>query len=209
MKGQKLYLFLIALIEWATLIAQYIVLLNHSQAEITESTVRFFSYFTILTNIIVAIFATAQWFAKLPNKGFFGSANTQTAITMYITVVGIVFNLVLRSLLKEGGIQSFLSDILHCLTPLLMIIYWWKFTDGQKLTYKCIPLWLLYPALYAIYILLRGPFATWYPYPFMNVIELGYPKVLLNSGILVLVFLFFSLLFVRLGKRKPKPTSLK
>lgn len=202
MKGQRLFLLFIALIGWAALIAQFVVLLINRQAEITESVVRFFSYFTILTNILVTVFATAQLFSKSLDKGFFGSVHTQTAITMYITIVGIVFNLVLRSLLKEGGIQSVLSDMLHCVTPLLMIIYWWKFTNTKQLSYKSIPMWLLYPTLYAIYTLLRGAFASWYPYPFMNVLELGYPTVLRNTGILVLAFLFFSILFVFLGKRK-------
>lgn len=203
MSRRKLLLFIIALTGWASLIAQLVLTFQHSQTETTETLVRFFSYFTILTNTLVAVFASAQLFSKSPQGGFFGHANTQTAITMYITIVGLVFNLVLRGLAKEGIMQAILSDLLHSVIPLLMIAYWWRYVDGQQTSYKSIPIWLIYPAVYAIYTLLRGPFATWYPYPFMNVTKLGYPIVLRNSGILVLAFLFFSFFFVFLGKKKP------
>ena len=203
MSGRKLLLFIIAITAWTSIIAQLVLSFEYSTTCATETIVRFFSYFTILTNTLVAFFASVQLFSKPATPGFFGNANTQTAITMYITIVGVVFNLVLRSLWKEGGMQAVLNDLLHSVIPLLMIAYWWRYVDGQKTSYKSIPVWLIYPALYAIYTLLRGPFATWYPYPFMNVAALGYPTVLRNSGFLVLAFLFFSFLFVFLGKKKP------
>lgn len=203
MSRHKLLLFIIAITAWVSLIAQLVLSFGYSTTGTTETLVRFFSFFTVLTNTLVAFFASVQFFSKPQQHGFFANANTQTAITMYITIVGLVFNLVLRDLWKEGGLQALLNDLLHSVIPVLMIIYWWRYVDGKKVTYKNIPFWLVYPAVYAIYTLLRGPFATWYPYPFINVIELGYPAVLRNSAILVLVFLFFSFFFVFLGKKKP------
>lgn len=207
MSGRKLLLFVIAITAWTSLIAQLKLSFGYSTTDTRETVVRFFSFFTVLTNTLVAVFASEQLFSKTNQPGFFANANTQTAITMYITIVGLVFNAVLRNLWKEGGLQALLNDLLHSVIPLLMIFYWWKYVDGKKATYKSIPFWLIYPAVYAIYTLLRGPFATWYPYPFMNVSELGYPAVFRNSAILVLVFLFFSFLFVFLGKKKPVKTD--
>lgn len=207
MSRRKLLLFVIAITAWTSLIAQFKLSFGYSTVDATETIVRFFSFFTVLTNTLVAVFASTSLFSKTNDQDLFASANTQTAITMYITIVGLVFNLVLRSLWKDGGLQAWLNDMLHTVIPLFMIFYWWRYVDGKKTTYRSIPFWLIYPAVYASYILWRGPFATWYPYPFMDVTELGYPIVFRNIAILVLVFLFFSFLFVYLGKKKSVKTD--
>ncbi|MFZ5976285.1 MULTISPECIES: Pr6Pr family membrane protein [unclassified Hydrotalea] len=33
--------------------------------------------------------------------------------------------------------------------------------------------WLIYPLLYLVYILIRGSFSGFYPYPFVNVLQIG------------------------------------
>jgi hypothetical protein len=55
-----------------------------------------------------------------------------------------------------------------------------------------------------VYTLLRGPLAQWYPYPFVDVKELGYTKVFINSAMVCAVFIFFSLLFTGIAKMMRK-----
>src|ERR1700733_5176286 len=99
MKANKLFLLLIVLVEWFALIAQLVIHLQTVPAGLIESLFRFFSYFTILTNILVAVYVTVLFSASTKQKtGFFFSASTQTAITLYIAVVGLIYNLILRSL---------------------------------------------------------------------------------------------------------------
>jgi hypothetical protein len=67
--------------------------------------------------------------------------------------------------------------------------------------------WLLYPFLYLIVILARGHISGFYPYPFVDVTQLGYPKVVVNSLWVVLVFVGIAVLLVKLSKHKPvQPT---
>jgi hypothetical protein len=53
-----------------------------------------------------------------------------------------------------------------------------------------------------MYTLIRGAFFGFYPYPFIDVILLGYNKVLLNSFFMVLAFLFIGTLLIGIGKIK-------
>ena len=209
MNGRKKYLLITMLLEWITLIVQLYLHLKNSPAGPAESLIRFFSFFTILTNLLVAVYLTVLWSSlataqpKSIETGFWFRPSVQTAIALYILIVGLIFNLILRSLWDySDDLQTVVNELLHTVIPLLLLIYWWIWVDGRRLRYADIPAWLIYPAVYACYILIRGHFAAWYPYPFMDVVKNGYSKVLINSSMMVGVFVLFALLFVFFGKRK-------
>lgn len=206
MTARKLFILVIVMVEWYALTAQLMLHLRAVQTGLGESLIRYFSYFTILTNLLVAVYATVLLFTPAgAEKGFLFKPSVQTGIALYIVVVGLVYNIVLRQLWDSTGLQAVLHDLLHTLTPLLVLIYWWRWVDARNLIYKGIFVWQLYPAVYALTVMARGHSPKWYPYPFLDADKLGYGKVLLNSAGLVLVFLFFSLLFVFLGQRKRFP----
>jgi hypothetical protein len=47
---------------------------------------------------------------------------------------------------------------------------------------------LIWPSLYIAYTLAHGAVSDWYPYPFIDVVELGYPTALRNGlGMVVLL----------------------
>ena len=203
MSARKIFLLFIVLVEWLALIAQLVLHLQAVPATLAESLIRFFSYFTILTNILVAVYATVLLIAPAGKKnGFFFTPSVQSAVALYIIVVGLIYNIVLRQLWDSAGLQAVLHDVLHTLAPLLMLIYWWKWVDAKTLQWTNIPAWLVYPAVYAITVVVRGQWPNWYPYPFLDIGKIGYSKVLINSAGLVVVFLVFSFLFVFLGKKK-------
>ena len=49
--------------------------------------------------------------------------------------------------------------------------------------------------------LIHGAVTGFYPYPFINVGELGYDKMFLNMGVLVLVFLGLGLALIGIDRR--------
>lgn len=188
---------------WFALIAQFYLIIENRTASVTETIIRYFSFYTILTNILVSISTTVLLIGKPGGiYNFFTKPATQTAILVYITIVGVVYNVILRSLWQPTGMQKMVDEVLHTIVPLLYIIFWIAWTDKRSLKWKNIPVWLLYPAAYAIYTLIRGAIVQFYPYPFMNVTELGYGQVLINSAMLVLVFLLFSAVPVMIGRLK-------
>ena len=53
---------------------------------------------------------------------------------------------------------------------------------------------------------MQGAFTRWYPYPFMDVTEIGYPQAVLNTGVVAVVFLGLAALLGLVDRRmKPAP----
>jgi hypothetical protein len=135
-------------------------------------------------------------------KSFFSKQNTITAIAVYITIVGIVYNVILRPLWKPEGFQWVINELLHTVIPSLFIFFWFSFIPRGKLQFKSVLVWLPYLFLYLIYVLIRGTFSGFYPYPFIDVAEIGYNKTFVNSGGMLAAFLLVSVLFIALKRLK-------
>jgi hypothetical protein len=199
--NQKIFVAASTCLAWFSLIAQFYLIIQNRQADILETVFRYFGYFTILTNILVALCFSALLFKQ---SSFFHRPTTQTAITAYIFLVALIYNTVLRGIVKPQGFSRLVDELLHVVMPALFVIYWFVYTDKKSLQWKHIFPWLIYPFVYIIYTLSRGSFAHFYPYPFLNVDELGYQSVLINCIWVSLTFLLFSLLFVAIGRGMSK-----
>ena len=96
-----------------------------------------FSYFTILTNLFIAISITAIVF--LPQKrigSFCKKLSIQTSIALYIFIVTLMYNTGLRGILTLHGWNLFTDRLLHVVVPLQYIFYWFIFTQKGTLSYK-------------------------------------------------------------------------
>ncbi len=191
---------LFALIGWFAIIAQYILMIQNREASIAETAIRFFSFFTILTNILVAIYFTCLIFTKNQQSKLIGQPGTLTAVTIYITMVGLVYQFALRHLWQPQGLQLIVDELLHSVIPVLVIIFWYLYEITKPIKYAQILKWAIYPLAYLFYILVRGSFSDFYPYPFINVINLGIAKALTNAGVLLVMFLVIAALFLFIGK---------
>lgn len=186
---------------WFALIAQFYLIILNRVTSVGETIIRYFSFFTILTNLLVALCFT---FLLLNPKSkpwiFFSRPATLTAITVYIIVVGMVYNIILRFLWAPKGLQLIVDELLHTVIPLLCIIFWWKYVRPKALKWKDAFPWLIYPLVYIFIILILGAGSGFYPYPFIDVNTIGYAKVFINSGILAVCFLGISFLFIAIGR---------
>ncbi len=206
---KKIYLTVLAIAVWLALAGQLYLIIQNRITSIISTIIRYISFFTILTNFLVALCVTTLLLRKNNNGlNFFSRRKTITAIAVYITIVGLVYNLVLRFLWQPQGFQLIVDELLHSVVPLLFILYWLFFVPRAGLKAKDILPWLLYPLLYLIYTLIRGAITGLYPYPFIDVVHLGYNKVLFNSGMLVIVFVIFSWLYVGLDRLLKSKTEV-
>ncbi len=193
--------FVFACIGWFAVIAQYYLMVGNRVTSVFEASVRFFSFFTILTNSLVAIYFTYQSLNRKPELlKVLNKPGSLTAITVYITIVGLVYQVVLRSVWEPTGLQKLVDELLHSVIPVMVIIFWFFYENKAKTSWTLLPAWLIYPFIYLIFILIRGGFSDFYPYPFVNVNKLGFGQVLINSVVLLVLFVAFSALFVGLGK---------
>ena len=74
------------------------------------------------------------------------------------------------------------------------------FCAEERVALERCDVWLLYPAIYLVYLLLRGALFGLYPYPFIDAGELGYPRMLINASLFFVIFLGLGLLVVALGR---------
>jgi len=198
----KIYLATGTIIVWFALILQYAISLKAAHYDFLSTSKAYLSFFTVTTNIIVAICFSAMSFASRSKLGLFlAKPATITAITVYIVVVGIIYNVLLRGLLHPIGWARVADELLHVVNPLVFLGFWIFFVNKQTLQYKHAFAWLLYPMIYIIFIVIRGYFINQYPYPFINVVELGYPKAILNAFFCLIVFYILSIFLIWIGKK--------
>lgn len=200
-KVQKYYAFFGGLIAWTAVITQFVLMMLNTKVAEVETLIRFFSYFTVLSNTLVAAYFTAI-FLKNPSKppAFYQYPGFLTAVTLYITVVGLVYQIILRPLWSPTGLQFIVDETLHSVDPIITIVFWILFEDKKEVRWKQISGWIIYPLVYFIYIIIRGSFSHFYPYPFINVDELGMGHVLMNAVFLLILFVILGAVFIGIGK---------
>jgi hypothetical protein len=204
-----IYRILLGLTGWLALLLQFFLMWGEAKTKgmpAAETFVNFFSYYTILTNILLALALSFVTLAPRSGVGsFFSRATVQTALAGNIVLVSLVYNLILSGLWSPHGWQRLVDFGLHTAIPLLYLLYWFLFVPKGTLKLTAPFPWLLYPLAYLVYSMIRGTRMGWYPYPFMNISVLGYMVVSRNCLILMGVFLllFFGLTWLDrwLGRR--------
>jgi hypothetical protein len=169
-------------------------------------------YFTIQSNLAYGVFA--GWAAVRAWRGDPGTPpGLKGAVTLYIVITGLVYHLVLanpaspfaaidahRTLAEAVG-----NQLLHTAVPLMAVLDWLIFDARGRLRWRYAAYWLAYPLGYLGFALLRGLVVDDYPYPFVDVNDLGYGGVAVTSVLFAVAFWLLGLLFVtadRLGGRK-------
>jgi hypothetical protein len=147
-----------------------------------------FTFFTILSNILVA--AVCLVLAARPGHRSPLFAVAWLDALLAITVTGIVYNTVLIGLYELHGAELVADRLFHTVSPALFVLGWLLFGPrGLVTTVRTVALSLLYPLLWLAFTLVRGAIITWYPYPFLQVPDLGYGRVTLNSLLITSLFL--------------------
>jgi hypothetical protein len=152
-------------------------------------------YFTILTNLALAVVMTAQTLGRRQRPVLLGG------VALAMLLVGIVYMTLLRGLLDLSGGALLADTLLHKLTPALAAMWWLLFAPKGRLGWSTPLLWALYPLLYFAYALARGAAEGVYAYPFINIAKLGWPSVLLNALVIAACFLFAGVAMVALGRK--------
>jgi hypothetical protein len=197
----------IATVAWLALAAQTDITVHRMLARglsVFDGIERLSSYLTNLTIFAIALcFSCVAARAGSPLGRFFRKPPVVTAIVVYIVFVGLAYNLLLRHLWTPSGYRAVLNECLHTVVPVLSVLYWVLFVPRFHLSLRKCLLWLIYPLSYLCITLWRGSTSDFYPYPFINVGELGYPHVLFNATLLVLAFVTLMGVFIALNHRRP------
>jgi hypothetical protein len=196
------YRSLAALVVWFGLLLQYyLIVQGQTGPAFATRTVNFFSYFTILSNLLAAAALSAPTVAPASPLGrFFSAPTVRTAVVLYTSVTAATYIVILQGLWKPEGLQWVADVTLHYVTPTLFLLDWLIFNPKGTLRATSAAPWLLFPLAFGLYSLARGPLTGFYPYPFLNVTDLGLGKVLVNMAVMSAFFLAVGLGFVLLDR---------
>lgn len=165
----------------------------------------FFFYFTVLSNIL----ATALMLGQAASPAWMTrNGSIRGAVTLYMTITGLVFAVLLAPIEADVGIlDPWVNFVLHSLGPAAVLIDWLLFSPDWPLPRNIVWLWLVFPAMYLVVSLVRGPGADFYPYPFLDPrLPGGYGRVSLYVVAVALVFLVTGW-FVKWWADKRRPPS--
>ncbi len=209
MLSKNSYRIIAAVIGWTTLVVQYgDVVASGEHANLLAATVYFFGYFTILTNILVALALTAPFLPPTTRfYNFFTKPSVRAAIALYILVVAVVYHTLLRHLWEPQGIQLATDIAFHSVMPALYLFDWIFFAAKRPMRYVHIPYWVIYPALYGVFTIIRGALSGVYPYPFLNVTELGLVGVFINMVGFTTLYAVGGAVFIAAGHRLSTPET--
>ncbi|MHA7210411.1 Pr6Pr family membrane protein [Arthrobacter sp. MDT1-65] len=140
----------------------------------------FFGFFTMQSNIAAAVVLLLA--AVLHLRGADGPewlVPVRAAVTTYMLVVGVVYNLLLAGL--AGGVElPWANWVLHVAFPIYALLDWVATGDRRPLSYRVLRLILAYPLIWLLVVLVRGATDGWVPYPFLDPAS-GYASVLLHA----------------------------
>lgn len=197
---KRIYAGIFAFIGLIGIIIQFITTYQDHGSSFFGHLIHFISFFTVTTNsIVVAHFFAHFWEKENRFTQFFRKPEVSTAITVYILIVGLVYQLVLAKNNRDVSWMLYSNHIVHALIPLAGIVFWILFVSHEKMAWRSVPKWLFYPLGYFAYILIRGAILNYYPYPFANVSALGYGQVFINVSAIVVVFLVFCIVFIAIA----------
>jgi hypothetical protein len=168
--------------------------------------VRFFSYFTVESNILVA--AMALTLALRPDRDGRVWRVLRLEALFGIAVTGLVYSTLLRGVVELHGAAAVTNALLHYVAPLMAVIGWLLFGPRPRIDEDTLVLSLIWPALYVAYTLVHGAVSKWYPYPFIDVHKLGYVTGLRNGVGLCVLLVGVGAIFMWLDHRLPRqPTD--
>ena len=162
---------------------------------------RFFCYFTIQSNFLVAI-AMGFIVTRRTDRQVFRVIRLASLVG--ITVTGIIAAVALPPSPSYSALNLLCDRLLHIVVPALTFIGWLAFGPRGKVRREDLLPALIWPVLWLLATLALGPFVKWYPYPFINVDQIGYARTLVNCA--VIAVLFFALAAAARWADKRLPT---
>ncbi|GAA3647987.1 Pr6Pr family membrane protein [Microbacterium marinilacus] len=140
---------------------------------------RLFSFFTVQSNVLAAtVLAAVAVRAFVTRFRADGPvvATALVAVSAYMLVTGIVYNVVLRAAGGTDIMTGWSNDVHHVLAPAFLLLDVLIGPGRTAVRWRAVLIALAYPLVWVACTLLLGPFlvspstgmAPWYPYPFLD-----------------------------------------
>ncbi|MEV6269702.1 Pr6Pr family membrane protein [Kribbella sp. NPDC051936] len=167
-----------------------------------------FAYFTIQSNLLLGgtVLVLALWPDRTRGAVF---KTLRLNGVLCIAVTGIVYHAVLAGLDELSGWAWVSNFLLHTAAPIAGVLGWLLFGPRGQTDWRIVGWSIVYPLLWLAFTLIRGEFVHFYPYPFVNVDEHGYGRVLLNCLLVAVLFLALAAGATTLDRRLRRKTTVE
>jgi hypothetical protein len=166
----------------------------------------FISYFTILSNILVAVVLSAEASASLERKRLSVRFDWLRGFAVFcIIATGVTYSFFSHApgaaTLQMDNSLSWANQVFHHVMPIVMALDWILFPPKHVVKWMYIVYWLLFTALYAVYVELLGLATGEYPYFFLDPTKIhGYTGVARAALAFIPFFLVFGVVIVIANK---------
>lgn len=165
------------------------------------------TFFTVLSNIGVLCVHLSTKF-DWAFLAWFRRSYVRTMFAVLIAMVMVVYHLVLATLWQPKGFLAVANVGLHYITPITYLL-WWGFARRWKTAMmRDLPQMLVPPVLYLIWAMARGLIVGEYPYPFLDLNELGVAQTAINSVALFITIAVLYVVFIVVERHLPRTNSL-
>ena len=194
------------------LILQFVLTIPASMEagrSLASSIVFFFSFFTVLTNILVMLTHAAGLGLDGGRLAVLQRPLVRAGLVAAISLVGLVYFFILSALWQPQGWWRVADTTLHYVTPAIYTVWWLLAGRNGTSRWRDPFLWLVWPLAYLAYALARAPIAGEVPYPFLDYLQNGWQSVLTAIGGLLVLFLALGLAVVAADRFLPASQSQK
>jgi len=170
------------------------------------------SFFTVQSNILVAV-TTGLLAVRLARTSTLFRVLRLTAV-IGITITGVVFHLALANLQELSDKEAAADWVLHTASPILCVAGWLLFGPRGQVSRRVAGLCVTFPLAWLAYTLIRGELVDdrfghpYYPYPFLDVAQLGYGPLVVAIALVAALFGLLALLALALDRRLLRVRSL-
>jgi hypothetical protein len=160
-------------------------------------------YFTLLSNILVGAVTLYLLVERLVAWGGNGgrrraSAYLRGMAMLSISVTCIVFNVMLAPQIDEP--LGFENYVLHVIVPVGFVLDWLLFAPKGMFRFPHIALWIVPAVAYEVIVLVAAIWTGFYPYPFLDVAEIGGGWVAIWTVVLLIGFSILGAIYVAADK---------
>jgi hypothetical protein len=138
-----------------------------------------FAFFTTQSNLLVGA-ATLMLALRLERRSTAFAVLRMSGLVA-IVVTGIVFHAVLAQTLDLKSWAAVGNELVHTVVPVMAVVGWLLIGPRGLVSRRVAWLSLSFPVGWIAFTLVRGAIADWYPYPFIDVTQLGYGRAAVNG----------------------------
>jgi hypothetical protein len=160
-----------------------------------------FSFFTIQSNLLVLVAAITLVINPLRDGRVWRILRLDALLGIVIT--GLVFDLVLIRYVHPSGWQLVATIGFHYIAPWATLLGWLLLGPRPRIDRATIAWALVWPIAWTVYTFVRGAIINWYPYPFIDVHDVGYAVALRNTAFVFILAVALIAAFSLIDRRRP------